>query len=478
MNLMNQDRLPKLAVYVLTGLSVIVFFWWLLTDPTRQFISSLPGSDNRGGGASVNDSVKIGSLFTFFINDYTQLNETWPRFRGAGFDNISRSPVPLKDKFGSNEPEILWTVEMGEGYSGAAIYKGLVYVLDYDEKQQADLLRCFSLLSGKEQWRRGYKVHVKRNHGMSRTIPALTDSFIVTIGPKCHVMCVGRIKGDFRWGIDIEKEYKSEIPLWYTGQCPLIDGNTAVIATGGTALMIGVDPATGKKVWETPNPKNWKMSHSSIMPYVFGGRKMYVYSAIGGLAGIAADGPETGKILWETSAWNKTVIASSPVCMPDGKIFISASYGAGSMVFQLKQNGEGFSVSPLADNKPSEGLASELQTPLYWNGHLFAIMPKDGGSLRNQLVCVDPSNTRKMVWSSGPDKRFGLGPYFMADNKIFLLNEEGTLYILKPSVSRYIESDAAKVISDGQDAWAPLALADGYMVLRDSKKMICLNLRK
>jgi outer membrane protein assembly factor BamB len=144
----------------------------------------------------------------------------------------------------------------------------------------------------------------------------------------------------------------------------------------------------------------------------------------------------------------------------------------------LKKDGERFSVSPLAEYKPSEGLASELQTPLYWNGHLFAIIPKDGGSLRNQLVCVHPSDTRKMVWTSGPEKRFGMGPYFMADDKIFLLNEEGTLYILKPSVSRYIESDTLQVIPDGLDAWAPLALADGYMVLRDAKKMVCLDMRK
>ena len=83
-----------------------------------------------------------------------------------------------------------------------------------------------------------------------------------------------------------------------------------------------------------------------------------------------------------------------------------------------------------------------------------------------------------MVWTSGPEKRFGMGPYCMADDKIYLLNEEGTLYILKPSVSRYIESDTLQVIPDGLDAWAPLALADGYVVLRDAKKMVCLDMRK
>jgi len=475
---MDQNKLPKIVTYVLAGVSAILFLWWLLNDPTHDMTPSLPGQDNRGGGAGAGDTVKIGELFDFYVNDFQPLNETWPRFRGAGFDNISQSPVALIDKFGPSGAQILWSAELGEGHSGAALYKGLAYILDYDEKEQADFLRCFSLVSGKEQWRRGYKVHVKRNHGMSRTVPAVTDSFIVTIGPRCHVMCVERSSGNYLWGIDVEKEYQSEIPLWYTGQCPLIDGQTAVIATGGTALMIGIDLLTGEKLWETPNPKAWKMSHSSIIPYTFDGQKMYVYSASGGMAGIAAEGPETGKVLWETTLWNKSVVAPSPVCMPDGRIFITAGYGAGSMVFQLKSDGEGFSVSQLYGYKPSEGLASEQQTPLFWNGHLFGILPKDGGSLRNQLICVHPSDTRKVIWSSGSEKRFGLGPYFMADNKIIMLNDEGTLYLLKPSLSGYTELDAAKVIPDGQDAWAPLALADGYLVLRDSKTMICINLKK
>lgn len=476
---MEKRRTLNNVVVISAGIVGLLFLlWWLWADPTRDLAVSLPGADNRGGGGASGEEVKIGSLFQAFSGTHAALTETWPRFRGADFDNISKSPVPLKDQFGSEGPQVLWSVELGEGHSGAAIYKGLVYLLDYDEAERADYLRCFSLLDGKELWRRGYQVSVKRNHGMSRTIPAVTDEYILTIGPRCHVMCVDRATGDFRWGIDVEKEYQSEVPLWYTGQCPLIDGNLAVIATGGNALMIGVDLATGQKVWETPNPNGWKMSHSSVIPYTFGGRKMYVYCAVGGIVGIAADGPDAGKVLWESAAWNRSVIAPSPVCMPDGKIFLTAGYGAGSMMIQLKTAGDTFAVEVLKEYAPRDGLACEQQTPLYWQGHLFGILPKDGGTMRNQLVCYHPSDVTRVVWSSGPDKRFGLGPYFMADNKIFLLNDDGTLYILRPSVKGYEELDHAQVVPDGQDAWAPLAIADGYLVLRDAKTMVCINLRK
>ena len=464
------------ALYLISSVAIVMIIWWLTKDPTAKFTGSLPGLDNRGAADTVSENVEIGKIFETNSLTYPAMSESWPRFRGNDFDNIARSPVRLKEKFGPKGPDIRWTVSLGEGHSGAAIYKGLVYVLDYSEKEKADLLRCLSLTDGKELWKRGYHVTIKRNHGMSRTIPAITEKYIVTIGPRCHVMCLDRVTGNFRWGLDVTREYSTEIPFWYTGQCPLIDNDVAVIATGGKALMIGVSCETGKKLWEAPNPDGWKMSHSSIMPYNFGGRKMFVYSAIGGMAGIAADGPDVGKVLWKCSAWNHSVVAPSPVCMTDGKIFITAGYGAGAMVLQLKKNGGNFTVDVLQQYLPRFGLACEQQTPVFWEGHLFGILPKDAGSLRNQFVCVDPSDCKKMVWSSGQTSRFGLGPYFIADNKFFILDDEGTLTIIKPSTSKYIQLDQIKVIKDGADAWAPLAIANGYLILRDSKTMACINL--
>ena len=142
---------------------------------------------------------------------------------------------------------------------------------------------------------------------MSRTIPAVTSRFVVTIGPRCHVMCADSRTGDFLWGIDLEKEYGTETPFWYTGQCPLIDDAVAVIAPAGKSLLIGVDCASGKVLWETPNTNNWQMSHSSIMPMQLNGRKMYVYCAVGGMAGVSADGDDVGEILWETQQFNSAV---------------------------------------------------------------------------------------------------------------------------------------------------------------------------
>ena len=455
--------------------ALVLVIWWLKADPTSSYTVSLPGNDNREAGG-IFQEVAIGEHFERHSTQYTELAETWPRFRGSDFDNISKSDVPLIGKFGSEGPRILWSKQLGEGHSGAAIYKGLAYVLDYDEEQRADILRCYSLVDGKEMWERGYNLNIKRNHGMSRTTPAVTEDFILTMGPMCHVMCLDRETGDLIWGLDVAKDYESEIPLWYTGQCPLIDDGKAIIATGGTALMVAIDLATGEKIWETPNPEGWKMSHSSVMPYTYGGRKMYVYSAIGALVGIAADGEDAGSVLWSTTIWNHSVVAPSPVCMPDGRIFMTAGYGAGSMMAQLTENNGNFSIEVLTKYPPREGLACEQQTALFWEGHLLGIMPKDGGANRNQLVCVHPDNPQVPVWTSGSENRFGLGPYFIADGKLFILRDDGTLFIAQPSTERYIQLDEVKVIEDGHDAWAPFAIADGYLLMRDANTLVCIDL--
>jgi len=464
---------PALAV-LFTGL----ILYWLMHNPSDDIKPAVPGMDNRGKGVqAVAENINIGEHFKVFDRKDDTLSENWPRFRGSDFDNISKSSIALKSQFSENGPPVLWKQELGEGHGGAAIYKGKVYILDYDEDKRADMLRCFALITGEELWRRWYKVRIKRNHGISRTVPAVTEKYILSIGPRCHVMCLERETGDFLWGIDIEKEYESEVPLWYTGQCPLIDKDEAIIATGGKELLIAVDCKTGKVNWKVPNPNNWKMSHSSIMPYNYAGKKMYVYAAIGGLIAVSAEEEDKGKVLWTTTEFDHKVIAPSPVCMPDGKIFLTAGYGAGAIMLQLKHSGGEYSVEVLDEYKPAKGLACEQQSPIYYKEHLFGIMPKDGGALRNQLICVKPSDTKEVVWKSGKTNRFGLGPYIIANEKMFLWNDNATLYILDVSTKAYKELASYKLL-DGHDAWAPPALANGYMVLRDSKTMICIDLNK
>jgi outer membrane protein assembly factor BamB len=49
--------------------------------------------------------------------------------------------------------------------------------------------------------------------------------------------------------------------------------------------------------------------------------------------------------------------------------------------------------------------------------------------------------------------------------------------IARYSTSKFEVLDKARIIKDGQDAWGPLAIADGMLVMRDSKHMVCIDLK-
>jgi outer membrane protein assembly factor BamB len=455
---------------------------WMQGGRALDVVVSNPGMD---GGPSAEERAAVqmvdvnlaGQLETFVETPLLRptapsadVSARWPNFRGADFDNIVKSEAVLADAWPDSGPEELWSVELGEGHAAPAVLDGLVYLLDYDEAARADALRCFSLEDGTEIWRRSYSLPAKRNHGLSRTIPAVTEQWSITMGPRCHVSCVDTESGELLWGIDLQKEYGTTEPLWFTGQCPLIDDGLAILAPSGTdVLMMAVDCASGEVVWSVPNARNWKMSHSSIMPMTIHGEDMFVYAAVGGIAGVSKE----GELLWDIP-WSASVVAPSPILLDDNRVFITAGYGAGSLMFQVEQTAEGYTARELAKNGPKDWLASEQQTPILYDGLLYGIMPKDAGALKQQFVCYDP-DSGELVWSSGKTHRFGLGPYILADGKFYILDDDGTLTMIALSRSGYEPLAQFKVL-DGHDAWGPFAVVGTRMLLRDSTRMVCIEL--
>src|SRR5450759_4579650 len=177
-----------IIIGVVVAAFAIVLLWWLLKDQPFDVTERVPGMDNRPKMKIRSDTVVIGE----YLDTLEELDEIvagdWPRFRGVDFDNISKDTTPLADTWDTSGPAIIWRTTLGEGYAGPAVHNGRVYLLDYNERKKADMLRSFSLKSGKELWRRWYYVDLKRNHGYSRTIPAVTDKYLVSIGPRTHCL--------------------------------------------------------------------------------------------------------------------------------------------------------------------------------------------------------------------------------------------------------------------------------------------------
>jgi outer membrane protein assembly factor BamB len=70
-----------------------------------------------------------------------------------------------------------------------------------------------------------------------------------------------------------------------------------------------------------------------------------------------------------------------------------------------------------------------------------------------------------------------MGPFIMSDDVLYLLDDEGTLYLFS------IENTQARLLTshkimDAIEAWSPLAIAGKYMIMRDSHNMLCLDIGK
>ena len=427
-------------------------------SPATTLTARLPGMDHQTPGAATETPFAKGTLRSS-PGVTAASTGAWPCFRGSHRDNIATGNNPPLARHWNE----LWRIDLGEGYAGAAIRNGCVYILDYDQAQQADALRCLSLADGREIWRFSYPIKIKRNHGMSRTVPTVTDRYVVALGPKCHLICLDAQTGQFQWGLDLVKKFNVEIPQWYAGQCPLVDGDRVILGTGGDALLVAVDLATGRVIWKTPNPHDWKMTHSSVVPTEFAGQRQYIYCGSGGVAGIAAS---DGHLLWETDAWQISIATiPTPIPIGDGRIFLSGGYNAGSLMLRLVESvGK---IGPRVEYRlPATEFGSTQQTPILYQDHIYGVRP-DG-----QLACLDL--TGKTLWTSGGAARFGLGPYLIAVSQILALNDDGWLTLADATPAAYHPLARARILT-GHDAWAPMALADGRLLARDLTQLVCLD---
>ena len=466
---MNANLASKAIPLSLAVIGAAVLALWLAVEPQQANVTlRLPGQDQRDPATQPAIIVNIEGTFAPGQGTPSDLPGSWPCFRGPRFDAISTEQVPLSREWQTAGPPKLWSLPVGEGYAGAAIARGRVYLLDYDEVNRGDALRCLSLADGKEIWRRFYAIDIGRDHGISRTVPSVTDKYVLTIGPKCQVLCADATSGQYKWGIDLVREYNFLVPQWYNGQCPLIDGDRVILAPGGDSLLIAVDLETGNVLWKTPNPRKWLMTHSSVIPMTFNGAKMYLYCASGGAVGVSAT---DGAILWEMPEWKvKMANVPSPLPVGEDRIFLTGGYGAGSMMLRLVPSASGIKPTILYRLTPAV-FGAEQHTPIYYKGFIYGLLAPKG-----QLVCLDPDG--RVRWKTGAKDRFGAGPFMIADGLLIVLNENGTLALVEATETGYKPVASAKVIEKADQAWGPLALAGGRLIARDMTQMVCLDLRK
>ena len=199
----------------------------------------------------------------------------------------------------------------------------------------------------------------------------------------------------------------------------------------------------------------------SVMPATIGGVKQYLHNTMKGPLGVAAD---DGRVLWHFPWKFNIAVPVSPLVVGDELVFLTSCYEAESVMIRVVRDGEKFNVEKVFAFGP-EVWNSETHTPIVYQDHFFAV----GKKRRGLFTCLNFDGNQ--VWTSMDKASFGLGSYILADGMFFILEgKTGVLRLLEANTSEYRELDSAAILS-GHDVWAPLALADGKLVIRDMTKM-------
>ena len=386
----------------------------------------------------------------------------WPQFLGSHRDGISPEKG-LARSWGEAGPKELWKLDLGPGFGAPAVEGGKVYLLDRvgDEK---DLLRCIDLKSGHEDWTYGYAAPGKLDYNGSRSVPTVDEQAAYTVGPFGHIHCVNKKTHKVVWQAHVLSDFGGKLPRWGVSQSPLLYKDMVIVAPqSAKAGIVALDKATGKIRWQSP-PVG-EMAYASPELATIGGIDQIVLRTTDRVVGVAA---AEGNVLWTYNGWQCKIPIPGPTILGDGRLFLTGGYGAGCAMIKVEKSGQAFKVVELFKNG---ALGSQLHNAIYYDGYLYANSNNNNAG----LVCMGLDGN--VVWKTGGAGGFDMGNLIVADGLIFIMNgATGKLSLVEASPQGFKELGKAAVLS-GKPIWAPLAMSDGKLVLRDQKQLKCLDVK-
>lgn len=414
----------------------------------------------------------------------------WPHFRGPHGDN-SIPAAEIARSFPASGPAVAWSVDVSEGYGGSAIVDGKVFAMDRVD-QEKDVLLCLDLDDGKELWRWENQVPGRINHPGSRSVPTVTADAVYCSSGFGHVYCIDRKTHEARWIVDVAKDFKVQPPRFGYSIHPVLAGGFCIVApTSDEVGLAALDPESGKVAWKS---KPVGDSHSSPILVELLGREMLVMpGSKGGDLMLTGFDPKDGTQLFQytekLSRGRHNAIPNVCVVGKD-RVFFTGGYGQGTQVLDFADKDGAIEVTK------SHNLATgaTIHPVLKVGDQAYLSAGNDRrGRRRNRdressgepaadappsgLICMKLGG--EVLWSTGGEPGLGGGSIVNLGGTIVSQDgDDGTLRLLEPGPA-YKELAAGKVFSKetGRELWAPLAFADGRLVMRSQHQLACVDLR-
>jgi outer membrane protein assembly factor BamB len=435
----------------------------------------------------------IIQMFTLLWSSTKVTAQDWPQYYGPNRNGISDQKELLKS-WPSEGPKTLWSVNVGIGFGGPVIKDGKVYLLDRDDKV-GDKLRCFDLGTGKELWSFGYDAPGSVTFPGSRSVPAIDGNRIYTVGPYGQMYCVDINTHKPLWNKNIWTDFGGDkIPMWAITQCPLVYGNTVIVASQAPkAGVVAYDKMNGNVKWSTPSlggvgyvsPSLLKVGNEKHVVMVTASMGRGPSASGGKVVGID---PVSGKQLWEYGNWQCGIPVPSAVDAGEGRTLITGGYQAGAAMLQVSKKPDGaYDVKELYKN-PDFG--AHTQPPVLVGDNFYAQYTTN--ERKDGLVCMTMDG--KIAWKTGRKPLFDKGGMIVADGLILATDGTTGLYLIQPDPVSFKPIASANLLKEGGTGsendevasrvggstqnWAPLALSNGKLLIRDQGRMMCIKVVK
>jgi len=382
----------------------------------------------------------------------------WPRFMGPKADGISTDKI-IK-AFPEGKANILWSNDTGEGFGGAAISAGKVYILDRYHGDNKEAFRCFDLITGKEEWKHEYTTAAyKGSYQGSRSTPTVDGDMAYTVGALGDLIAFDLSAKKVAWQKSMGKDFSARAGGWGFAQSPLVHGDLLILSAAGSPNgAIALDKKTGEKKWAAKSFGGSDTYTSALVTKIGGDDHVLVWNK-GTLAGLD---PATGDVRWSYD-WQLRSgrPIPNPVPIGDGRIFLTTGYGQGMRMLEVKKDGNAYNVSEMWSK---EAGGSKVSPAVLYKEHVYTISENGG-----ELQCIDLKGNVK--WGQ---KGFSMGGLLIADDTLVVVDGDGgTVHLIEPASGK--ELSKAPVLK-GKDIWAPLAISNSKLVVRDQSTIKCVDL--
>lgn len=416
--------------------------------------------------AAVGISLAVVSGFSLRAADPSPASQDWPQILGPHRNGLS-SETNLLDKWPEGGPKELWRVPGGVGMSGLAISRGRLVTLVQKEGRQ--FAQAIDAVTGKLIWERDLAAEYRNSMGDGpRATPTIAGDQVFVFTGEGILAALDFKEGKVQWSHHTVKELGGEEADYGMACSPLVAAGQVIVTVGApSATVVAYDIKSGKQAWTAG--KDDAPGYSSPALLKLAGSEQIVVSTGGSVLGLV---PETGKVLWRYPFETNFACNIATPLEIGGQVFISAGENHGSVLLKLQPKGEEFAVEEVWSSLgPKSVLRNEWQTSMLLDGYLYGMDNVGGAGPITHLTCINAS-TGERAWQK---IRFGKGNLMAADGKLWISTMAGELVLVRATPKEYQEIGRNIIL--GQTRQAP-AIAAGRLYLRDSKDIVCLDVRK